>query len=39
VVLTLARLFEMVSMVVCWATMPVAAVHKERIMAGILLPF
>src|SRR6185437_11654800 len=33
VVLTLARLFELLSTMVCWAFMPVAAVKRARIMA------
>ena len=37
VVFTLARLFESVSMWVCMATMPVAAVQSERIIAVSLL--
>jgi hypothetical protein len=30
----LARLCEMVSSWVCWASMPVFEIHRERIMAG-----
>src|SRR5690606_38865093 len=33
VVLTLARLLEITSMLVCWVSRPVLAIHRERIMS------
>src|SRR5579875_619956 len=37
-VLTLARLLELVSTMVCWAFMPVAAVKRARIIRYLLVP-